>query len=599
MNRISRFVPAMAAALALACFAAVAQSQVMDQVPSDALVVIKINKMSAVNEKAAVLAKQWGLVEMNPALSDPLAYLMTESTMVNGVDKAGDEAIVIANGDLVLTNGSKPPIIILIPVTDYKAFIGNYPDAKKEGELDVVQMTFSGKKDPEQSYVANWGKFAAISPLKDLLGKKPEGFKASGMTGKELDTKDFVAVMNMEVFGPKLEAQLKEHKDSMLSDVEKNLTKDEKTAKYAPLVKVLVTQLIGAGEGFLTETKYASFSIQLSKEGVATSLMADFKPDSSMGKTIAQMKGVGGSLLGGLPEAKYLFFGGGVSAGEAGNQLMSDFLKPIKEELAKSGDDLKPVITAIDGINKMMGAMKGQVAGVIAPTGALGTTSIIQEVVVMQGDAKVLADSQLQVLEAEQKLMGLLPNQGGGMIKFTLTPNAKTVDGVSFSQFTEDIDGNAPNAAQAKQMFAMMYGPNGMTGFNGILDDQHMLTVIGLDDAMISAAIKAAKANTDIFAKNESVLAVGKNLPKERLGEFYFDLGQTVTTITNYAKMMGMPIPVNIKPDLSPIGASLATEGSAVHMDSFIPADLVESMVGMAIQVHMMGAGGRGKPGGL
>lgn len=595
MKRFSRIARVWALACVSACFITGVQAQVLDQVPTDALLVIKINKLSAVNEKAAVLFKQWGLVEMNPALADPLGYLMTESTMVNGVDKAGDEAIVLANGDLV--EGAKPRLIVLIPVTDYKAFIGNYPDAKKDGDLDVVHMTFSGNKDAEDSYIANWGKYAAISPMKELLANKPAGFKASGVTARELETRDLVAVVNMEVLGPKLDAKLKEHRESMLSDVEKNLTRDEKGAKYAPVVKVIVSQALNLAEGFLTEAKYTSFSIDLSKDGIATSLTADFKPESNMGKTVASMKGSNASMLLGLPDAKYLFFGGGVNAGAGMQQAVADFFKPIETELAKTGADMKPVVTFLQSFNKMMAAVKSQTFGVIAPTGALGTGSIIQEVVVMNGDAKTLAASQQQMVEAEQQLMALLPNTGG--IKFTFTPNAKTIDGVSFSQFTEDVDANNPNGAQMKQMFAMMYGPNGLTGLTGVLDDEHMVMTIGLDDAMVSSAIKAAKANNDVFSKVEAVSLVSKHLPKDRIFEGYFDLGQTVTTITNYAKMMGMPLPVNIKPDLAPIGGAFAAEGSAMHINSFIPADLVEAMVTMALQVKMMGAGGAGKPGGL
>ena len=56
---------------------------------------------------------------------------------------------------------------------------------------------------------------------------------------------------------------------------------------------------------------------------------------------------------------------------------------------------------------------------------------------------------------------------------------------------------------------------------------------------------------------------------------------------------------MNIKPDLAPIGMSVSSEGAALRADSFIPADLVESMITTGLQLKMMGGGGRGKPGGL
>src|SRR5258708_3199379 len=178
-RRTLRIAPVWAFAAVTAFWAASAQAQVLNQVPSDAMFVLKLKNLGSVSDKAGVLAKQFGLVEMNPAAADPLGWMLTEGGMANGVDKAGDAALVIAHGEL----GSRPPpLIILIPVSDYKAFVGNFADAKKDGEFDVFRMSFSGQKDNDDTYSTNWGKYAALSPKKDLLSKKPDGFKATGAT---------------------------------------------------------------------------------------------------------------------------------------------------------------------------------------------------------------------------------------------------------------------------------------------------------------------------------------------------------------------------------------------------------------------------------
>ncbi len=570
------------------------QAQVLDMVPSDALVVFRIKNLTEFNDKAAALAKQWGLVEMAPQAADPLGALLESGGITKGLDRNSDAAIVLTNGDL---DGAQPPILILLPVADYAAFVGNFADAKKEGDLDVFSMTVKGEKEKESTYSAHWGKYAALSPIKELLAKKPDGFKATGTAARELASKDAVTLVNFIVLGPKLDKKLKEHKDTILSDVEKNFTKDEKTAKYAPLIKAVVIQGLAMGEEFLADSTAAAFSLNLSKDGIGMSVLADFKNDSYLGKSFSGIKGTDGPLLAGLPDAKYIFFAGGSPAGAEGKKMLEDLLRPIEAQLATSGEELKPIAKMLESMKQAMTANKGQVVGLIAPTGALGTASLIQSVNVAKGDAKVLATAQQQMMEAQQQLMTLIPNQP--KTKTVYTPNAKTIDGVSFTQFTTEVSGDEGTAAQAKQMMAMMYGPNGATGYNGILDDQHLLTVLGLDDTQISAAIKAAKENTESVSKLESVQMVTRNLPKSRLGVVYFDLGQLVTTATNYAKMMGMPIPINIKPDLAPIGITFGTDGPAVREDIFVPADLVEAMVTTSIQLRMMGAGGRGKPGGL
>ena len=570
------------------------QAQVLDMVPSDALVVFRIKNLTEFNNNAAVLAKQWGLVEMAPQAADPLGALFESGGITKGLERNSDAAIVLTNGDL---DGAQPPILILLPVADYAAFVGNFADAKKEGDLDVFSMTVKGEKEKESTYSANWGKYAALSPVKELLAKKPDGFKATGAAAKELASKDAVTIVNFRVLGPKLDKKLKDHKDTILGDVEKNFTKDEKTAKYAPLIKAVVNQALAMGEGFLADSTAVALGFNLSQDGIGISILADFKSDSYLGKSFSGMKGTDGPLLAGLPEAKYIFFGGSSTFGEEGKKMIQDLFRPIEAQLAASGEELKPIIKMLDSMKQMIAANKGQVIGLIAPTGALGAASLIQTVTITQGDTKVLIAAQQQIMESQQELMALIPNQP--KTKTSFTPNAKTIDGVSFTQFTTKVSGDEGTAAQAEQIMAMMYGPNGATGYNGILDDQHMLTVLGLDDTMISAAIKAARGNADSLSKQESVQRVTRNLPKNRMGVVFFDLGQLVTTATNYAKMMGMPIPIDIKPDLAPIGVTFGTDGPSIREDIFVPADLVEAMVTTSIKLRMMGAGGRGKPGGL
>jgi hypothetical protein len=571
-------------------------AQILDQIPADAMAVLKIRNLASVNEKMAALAKQFGIAEMTPAASDPLEALLGAGNIKQGLDKSGDAAIVLLNHDM--NQAHEPPCIALIPVTDYAAFIKNFgDDAKKDGDYDVVHMTFNGQKDNDDTFVAHRGKFAVISDKKDYLDKKPDGFKAGGVTAKELDTKDATLVVNFKVLGPKLNDQLKAHQEEWLAEIEKTMTGNEKAKKYAPLAKVFISQVLTVAQEFLTDAQFASFSVNLNKEGIATSLMAEFSGDSTFGKIVAGAKNTDAPLLAGLPDAKYLFFAGlSSSRTEEGQKFLADFFRPIRQELNNAGDDVKPVIGLLDSMKTMFESTKGQTMGVIAPTGALGAAALIQSVILTTGDAKPLAEAQAKALDAEQKLMAMIPNQPE--TKITFTPNAKTVEGVSFSQFTTEITGTDAVAMQAKQMMALMYGPGGPTGYSGVLDDQHLLTVQGLDDAMLASAVKAAREKTDPLSNTPGVQLVNKNLPQQRVGVGYVALDQIVITITNYAKMMGMPIPVNIKPDLPPLGTAVATEGSAARFDSYIPADMVEAMITTGLQLKMMG-GGRGKPGGL
>jgi hypothetical protein len=600
MTRISTLVRtcalrAGAMAVLSAVLALSAKAQVLDQIPSDALVVAKVKNLQQVSDKAGALAKQWGLAEMNPAAGDPLGFLIQQGNMTQGIDKAGDLAFVLANGDL---EASEPRVMILVPVSDYQQFLGNFAGAAKEGDLDHFKMKFKGEEDKEETYSAHWGNYAVLSPMKDLLAKKPDGFKASGASAKELETKDAIILVNLKVLGPKVNEKLKAQHEKILDEVQKNLGTDPEKAKYVPLAKVAIDQALNAASELLTDTQFASYSINLSKDGVSTTFLADFAPASTIGKALLETKGQSGSLLAGLPEAKYLAVGGGISS-EAGKKMINDLLAPIQAELAKSGDQVKPFIALLDGMKKMMDASKAQAGGMIAPSGALGATALLQTVSIITGNPKDIIESERIMIEAQQSLTAMLPNQPG--MKVEAKADAKTVDGVSFTQMAINPagDANSPEAMQIKQMMAMMYGPNGANVYLGAVDDQHVLMYSGLDDATVSAAIKAAKEHTDTVSKSEGIVFVNKNLPDPKLGVAYISIGEIVTTASNYAKMMGIPIPINMKPNLPPIAIAIATEGSAVRADTFIPSDLVEQVIATVLQLKMMGGGGNGKPGGL
>ena len=145
MKRFAHFSPARMVALVLFLIASTTvRAQLLDQIPSDAMAFVQLRNLNAVNEKAAALAKQFGLVEMNPACADPLGALLGAAGITNGVDRGGDAGLALLNHDFHEAGG-EPPIIILIPVTDYAAFIGNFADAKKDGDFDVVHLTFNGE----------------------------------------------------------------------------------------------------------------------------------------------------------------------------------------------------------------------------------------------------------------------------------------------------------------------------------------------------------------------------------------------------------------------------------------------------------------------
>jgi hypothetical protein len=288
--------------------------------------------------------------------------------------------------------------------------------------------------------------------------------------------------------------------------------------------------------------------------------------------------------LNGLPDRKYFMFGGSSTQDPKLTQkLLADMLDPIIKEMGAI-DDTKKFATALESMKQGYASLTGSSVGLVAPTGALGQESVLQEVAVFRGDAKAFQESQRQTMAATSDLMQLLQQMGPqANIKTTveIKPNSKTVAGVQFDVFETKMNfpDDDPSAQQAKQMLGFIYGPTGLTGVTGVVDPKTLLTVQGGSDELIADAVAAAKANADTLGALAGVRAVAAQLPKERTGVFFVDVGTIVSTAARYAKGFGAPVNVKVPTDLPPIGFASGTDQTAIRVDVHVPNRLIQGLV--------------------
>jgi hypothetical protein len=109
-----------------------AAAQVLDQVPSDALVVLKVKNLQATSTKVAKYCNDLGVAAMVPQLNDPLKALEDHLKVSQGINAGGDLFVAFMNP----TGGEGGPdksIVILFPVSDYKAFWPIFPTPRPMG----------------------------------------------------------------------------------------------------------------------------------------------------------------------------------------------------------------------------------------------------------------------------------------------------------------------------------------------------------------------------------------------------------------------------------------------------------------------------------
>jgi hypothetical protein len=587
---------AVAAAVALAMFiASAARAQVLTLVPSDAMVVIKIKNLQDVSAKVAALSQAWGLANIRPELNDPLGTLLTAANIGPGLNKTGEAAVAIMKP---APGTGEPSMVALVPVTDYKTFATSLPNAKIEGDM----TTFGLAGNPETMYASDWGKFAAISNSKEMVAKKGAGVQATGVSAKELAAKDLIVYANMKAISKEALPHFQQMRPQVLQMMDQGLAAGGGVnPKYVPVIKAYMGQIFDVMEGFLRDSTGAAFGINLSKDGISTTLMAEFEPGSYGGKAIAGMKNTDASFTAGLPEGKYFMYGGMTMNPATDLKLLNDFIAPMEKELTAMGADGKPILDYLAAFRAVLGATKQSNFGMVAPAGnAIGQQGAIQSVNVITGDTAKLAAAQKQMMATMGEILKMAGI--GEMLKIETTPAAKTVDGVTLDQMTMSMNmqPQTPQEQQAAVIVQMLTGPKGLTGYMGAIGADKMVSVAGGDDALLSATIQAAKNNSDPLGKGVAA-KVAAGLPQNRLAAIYLPLDTIATTVLDVMAARGMPAGVKLPPNLPPLAWVVDSEGTALRVDGYIPAQTVQSLIAAGMQMWLQGmnGGGAGQPGGL
>lgn len=583
----------LAAAVALLA-ANLANGNVLEKVPADSLVAIKVADLTATSGKVAKLAKDFGIDGFVPPLQDPLGALKQQTNVQKGLRENGELGLVF----LKPAEGKREPgIIVLIPTSNFNDLVSNFEGAKVEG--GVAEVTMPGERRP--SFVGDWGEYAALSPDRDLVAAKPANtLKPAGVVGKDGAKQDFFVYANFAKISPDLMPEL----EKAITEADRDLDRElgEVPEKWRPVLKTTVGQLFNVAKSFLRDVDSASIGVNISDAGINFSIVSEFKQGSYIGNAVAAFKGTDKPLTVGLPNTKYLVFGGAAMNPAATSQVIEDLTKPIVDELNKvEGQDKAKELTK--HLLASIKANKSSVFGMPAPT-KIGQDGIFQSVTIYKGAGKELKSAaevggQLATdffaeMKAEQKKAN--PDATDAQLgNFTITPNARTVEGVAFDtmKVTMPQSPDDPAAMQMDMMMSMFYGGEGLNYTYADMNGDFILAQSASDEN-IAKFVTAAKANEDSLSKLDHIKVVADELPKTRFFEEYIMLDELVNTGVGVAGTMGMQVPVQLPPDLPPLGITAGAEGTALQINAHLPRKTVQQIIAAAMQVMMQMQGGGG-----
>jgi hypothetical protein len=454
------------------------------------------------------------------------------------------------------------PVVIVIPVKDYAAFVKNFGGTGtgvEELKIDEKPV-FAKSLD---------GGFAAVGSKKELVekfaGKTGNGKAheaALGATGKAIaESDDLVIVANIGKLGDKIKEGTQGFKEQMGTAM---AMAGGGEANLAGLDKLM--------DGFVRDGSVGVMGFKVSDAGVTLDLGAQFKEGSEFAGYF-NSKGNAGSLISSLPKQAFLF----ALAMDTSDPSLRAMFKNIKEAAAAmnpkkdaaGAPNMFPTdwTEGSDGLAFQVGNSPQPIGGLFLNTTAFIKTSKPAEFLKKMKDTITATNGKM-----------------GNGATFTTAYES----GVKAGSGTADAwsikmapDENDPNSAMTSQVMGMLFGPNGLNGFAADAGNGVVLTY-SKNSGLLEKSLAAAKGGEGMSA-DADVAKIASGLPANRTMEAYLGTKSLLDLGLSFAAMAGIaPGDFNVPDEVPPVGLASTTNGGGARLTIVIPTKVIETVKGLA-----------------
>jgi hypothetical protein len=550
-----------------------AATDLLTAIPSDALAAVAIRNVSELDGKVISLCQQLNLPPQSLLMLAKGAMQLEE-----GLNDKGGVAVVV----LSLNNFTNPMegAVVLVPCTDYATFTKNMGLQPAEGAEGVSKATISG----EQSFIAQYGSFAAIAPgpdpLKLLAGAagKPTIGKSWGAHELErFNADDLVIWFNAE---------------SLMA---------------APSVQGLFAMLSGMSQGQFNPQQFAdvrtaTIGLRIDKQGIRLGMFTGYKEGSAAATMAQSVKPTTESLLKGLPADPFVVAFGMLvskeSMADASQKVAAIFTNPAMtgqmplppEKLKEISDMLSQNLANVRGLSFAVSALPA------GPEGLFGFTKVLT----VESNAAAVCTSLKNVLDT---VMAAVPAPATpeapkvqDIIEYKVA--AETLDGIKVDHLIIHLDKAPDMDAEQLGKVKKVVGEEGIVIRIGAIDDKHVVSSFGGGAARFQKAAALAKAGEAPLANDEAIKASAALLSNEKVAEGYFSLDHLVNQINESVKAVGEPeeFPYHLGDLKAPAAMTVKPIPPAgAQADLIVPMPLASAIKDLIMNAA---AGGSPPPGG-
>jgi hypothetical protein len=569
----------------------------LDQLPPEAQVVIVVPNLASLNQKIAALKTALNLPV--PELEDAVGALKREMGMVQGVDDNGAALIIIQNITDQVTKGVDPQMLIMVPVTDYGAFVGNYGGTTG---ADITPLTIMGTGSGFGKQVGNYALMAELEQTVENYAPANAGeafAQKFGPLGQQyLGSEDILVLVDLEKLGPVVTPLVDNAIAEMKQQFEHLVEAEMMDAATAESMSSIYEVYGSAAKAVLKDANGLLLGLDLADEGVGLAKVFHYKPESVMAELFPGGSSDAAATLQQLPQQPYIFAAAfdakAVAVGKLYEKLIAALPDPKNNPMVAGYEHWLPMV---DQVKSMATALYAPSEAGMMSGAMLNSLSIIQT-----EDAAAYVESFRKYLTAiNATSVGMPAATGPGQatqpaVTYTtsFTPNALQIEGVKIDQYQLQLT-YSPQMMQQMGPLApviMMFGGSGYSGYIAA-DGNHVLMTTVTDPQLISRGLQGLKGKAGLGTSPQIRQLQQSALPAQPVMESYLSLDGMAEAANAFMPMFGAP-PIVVPDDVPPVamGMSIADQSIAARM--YIPTRTVQFAID-TVQGLMASMGGGGQ----
>jgi hypothetical protein len=590
-----------------------AAPSVLEKIPANAMGFVVIGDLNASFGKVDRFLADIGLAPMlqQQMPAGLLPAVQQQLGLGQGFDPNGGLAVVMLNPDDVgvdlvgmieaemdgegIPEGQKVPFVVLVPGESIESVFAAYQPTK-QGKYYQMTLPIGPMVGGEM------GSHIALSPAADALealAKSGTSYKAPAGHQKLIGRSDIAAHVNMDVAGPML---------NKMFDLFEKKAEEMDNQDAPPNVRAQMTmmgRMMPQYRQMMGQVGDLTLAGRFVKTGLVVEQLADYKPDSELGKALAKSKAPSGSLLGRLPDMPYILaFGAGGTGSEMADaeSVLDMYLTMLNAELAKNNAELDEAsqkkikelaIRFGDQVHQMQlvvgGAPQGYgvfgVSAVLRGPSAAKIRNLLAETVEL---SQSLIDNNLAKIEDD--FQGLQVKH----FKGSETVAGKTVDVVHIAH--PELAKMSPS--DRDEMIKVL-GEDKIRLLIAQADDNTVVLSFGGGSANLAKSLEYADGKGPVPDSPGMSLAM-EHMPSNRVSLMAFSAANLVDVIGKGMQTMDpnappLPIAINTR---TPILIGTGIEGTSAHQAFYVPTGVVRDATGSVMMMMMGAMGGPGGPGG-